>query len=80
MRRRVDWSLPGVHCLRGEPHGRDDVQITRAAAEVAGEGLPDRPVVQERRIGITDEWLEGHKKARSAETTLERMHLVKGLL
>ena len=23
MRRRVDWSLPGVHCLRGEPHGKE---------------------------------------------------------
>src|SRR5262245_43067605 len=62
----------------GNLHGADDLGIGGAAAEIAGEIMPDLVVV---RIGMRVEQLRGHQQeTRRAVTALESAGLDEGLL
>src|SRR5215211_1598748 len=63
---------------RGLLHRLDDSQVTGAAAEIAGERLP-----QVLPVGvwmIAQEGLHRHQEARRTESALERVRLVKRAL
>src|SRR5262249_30936884 len=64
--------------LRRNPHGAEDFRVGRAAAQVAGEKVPDFVVA---RIGVGIEQLPYHQdEAGGAEPALERPGLDEGLL
>src|SRR5216684_268749 len=73
--RRTRWPItlgaPGR--ATGESHGRDDVLVTSAAAQIPGERLADLALV---RIGmVAQERDERHEDARRAEAALQPMGL-----
>src|SRR5688500_12682251 len=76
--RRVSPTVPLSHLAGGLLHRLDDPQISRAAAEVAGERLPQ--LVVARVWMLPQEGLHGHQEARRAEPALERMRLVERTL
>src|SRR5437763_8492347 len=59
-----------AHVARGQLHGRDDLRIGRAAAEIAGEIMPDLVLVGFRML--RDQLARHQDKAGRAEAALER--------
>src|SRR5712692_5848215 len=73
--RRTRWPIPlGARSrATGESHGRDDVLVTSAAAQIPGERLADLALV---RIGmVAQERDQRHEDARRAEAALQPVSL-----